>query len=66
MGKHKPFGDGTAINQVNGAYRGKQNYVTKPISLLVCPVFIQINLYVFTTPLLDITSANLTPPLRQL
>jgi hypothetical protein len=42
MGEYKPFGEGTAINQV------------------------QINLYVFTRPHLDITSANLASPLRQL
>jgi hypothetical protein len=66
MVEHKPFGEGTAIKQADGAYLGKQNYLPKPISLIVCAVFAQINLYLFTTPLSDMTSANLTLPLRQL
>ena len=45
MGKNKPLGEGTAINQEDGAYRGgKQNCLARPISLLVCAVFTRINI----------------------
>jgi hypothetical protein len=64
MVEYKRFRECTAVNQADDAYQGKQNHLPKPISLLVCAVFGQINLYVFATPLLDITSANLTLPSR--
>jgi hypothetical protein len=66
MGKYKPFGEGAAINQAGGTNRKKQIHLPNSISLFVCTVFAQINLYVFTTPLLNITGTNLTPHLRWL
>ena len=65
MGEFRPLDESEANSQADGTYRGEQAYLPKSILLLVGAVFVQINLYVFATPLLDITGANSTLPSRQ-
>ena len=62
MGEHKAFKECAAANLADCAYQVKQNCLSKPISLSVWASFVQINLYTYSMPLLDVTRANLTLP----
>ncbi len=62
MGENKAFKECTAANLADGACQVKQNCLSEPILLSVWAVFVQINLYTYAMPLLDVTSANPTLP----
>ena len=66
MGEQRAVRESIYSNQADGAYFGIDDNLPINDILFVCTVFVQITLYMFIMPLLAITSANLTLPLRQL
>ena len=59
-------GKNIVSNQADGINLGIDYYLPITAMFFVCIVFVQITLYTYISPLLDITSANLTLSLRQL
>jgi hypothetical protein len=66
MGEQRAVGESIVSNQADGINLGIDCHLPITPMFFVCIVFVQITLYTFIIPHLDITSANLTLSLRQL